>query len=334
MPWTDDELARRIRAADPAAGVPDDWRASDDLALARIKRRIADEKSARQARRRAWTKRLIPAAVAASLVIVAVVVLPFGHAPHAAADGPPPLRFSEIDSTVDEVVHDARSRLAEDGSGVTVPLREALSLGWYAGYAPDGAEGPPVVVPEVREFRWSADGSGELRVTAGVPFVVEGTEHTPRPAPTPGTLLHEHTFEPGEFVPRDAAEPSNDSVLLRPMIAAFANGDATRGAGDQMMGIEGMLLTWTLPNAHHAAMLDIIAEDGDVEVLGETVDRTGEPAIGLHATSASSPNTDVILLISTETGRIVGIEQTYTGQGEALPVPTGTVLSYTAWEAP
>jgi hypothetical protein len=41
---------------------------------------------------------------------------------------------------------------------------------------------------------------------------------------------------------------------------------------------------------------------------------------------------DVIALISPTTGRVIGVETVYTGTGDEVAIPTGTVLSYTLWE--
>jgi hypothetical protein len=79
-------------------------------------------------------------------------------------------------------------------------------------------------------------------------------------------------------------------------------------------------------------LLDIIASDGDATVAGETTDRAGRAVIGIRATSHTTPWMDVIALISPTTGRVIGVETVYTGTGDEVAIPTGTVLSYTLWE--
>lgn len=136
-----------------------------------------------------------------------------------------------------------------------------------------------------------------------------------------------------EFSTRDASVPSSDVDRLTETLDLLSNGEGTEGAADHLYGITALLNTWTVPDDVHAAMLTILANDADTEVLGTTTDRAGRPAVGLRATSHATPWFDVIALVSTETGRIIGVEEVYNGLKDELSIPTGTITSYTLWES-
>jgi len=86
--------------------------------------------------------------------------------------------------------------------------------------------------------------------------------------------------------------------------------------------------TWSLTDDQYAHMLDMIAET-DVEVLGTTTARDGQPVVGLSAPLPGG-KADLYVLVSTETGRIVGAEEFTTASDGTYPADT--VLFYRTWE--
>ncbi|MDQ7878538.1 hypothetical protein Q9R08_11175 [Microbacterium sp. QXD-8] len=333
MRWSDEQIAAELRALDPASDLTDD---RIDVARARAKIAAAAAAAAPARRSRPARRRtiLVSTLAVASVAAIAIVVPLFGvHAPPAAADGPPPLPFEPLDATVAEVVDDAIATQHEDPSGVSAPLREASSIGWFADiYMNAGSNGLKTIRPENRHLVWSEDLSGELTVTAGTAYGPDGSP-IPDSKPTAGTVMEQERFDPGEFAPRDATAPDTDPTRLTTLLNTFSNGETTTGAADHLTGVTTLLDTWTVPDDVHAAMLEVLQQDGDLTVEGTTTDRAGRPAIGLRATSQAAPWFDSIVLISTETGRIIGIEGVYTGLADQLPIPTGTVTNYTLWEA-
>jgi hypothetical protein len=359
-----DELERRIRAARPLSGhrdLPLTDRAKRELAELMLAGSATESASARQSRgprgilhpmsdvrRRAFTRRpanprttrsraanrprVLAGSLAASIAVVAVVALTLGDSPSATADGLPPLQFTPVDASIEEIIDDSQRHLAADTSGAADPLRFAASVGWYAQINGNAREDALTAInPVDRTTRWAEDLSGSITVTAGIPYTVDGTPVSPL-APEPGAVLWEETFAAGEITSIPPETPPATPAELRNSINAVAFGDATTGAADHIFGFESLLGWWTLTNAHHSALLDIIASDGDATVAGETTDRAGRAVIGIRATSHTTPWMDVIALISPTTGRVIGVETVYTGTGDEVAIPTGTVLSYTLWE--
>ena len=68
----------------------------------------------------------------------------------------------------------------------------------------------------------------------------------------------------------------------------------------------------------------------DLEVLGSTTDRLGRPVVGIAAPGRGDQT--ATLLVSAESGRIVGIERSVLNDVKDLMVPAGTVVSYILWE--
>lgn len=273
-------------------------------------------------------RRLVPLAALAAAAAIALIVLPIGNAPTATAYAPPPLPFTPVSESVAEVMDQAQERLGSDGTGVTEPLREATSTGWYADLQFGGSSDTATIAPQITTVTWNADGSGTQRTVAGEPFPDDPAAER---APAPGTLLLELAHGPGQFPPDAPAMTAPGPAELAGIVRVFAGGPSAEGAADLTVGVTTLLNTWTLPNTHHAALLDGLIAEGDLHVAGHTVDREGREVIGLRATSRTTPTTDVIVLVSQASGRIVGIEEIYTGAQDELPALTGSTLSYTNW---
>lgn len=346
MKWSDEQIGAELRAHDPAADLTDDRidiararariatasRAAGGSAVRGSRSKVATAPAHRSSLRRRAV--LVSGLAAAVVVAIAVVVPLMGvHAPSAAADGPPPLPFQSLDATVADVVDDAIATQQRNPSGVPAPLREARSNGWFADiHMNAGADGLKTIRPENRHLVWSDDLSGELTVTAGTAYGPDGSPVLDS-VPAPGTVTQQQRFEAGQFVVRDAAPPGTDLAGLTALLNTLSNGETTSGAADHLTGVTTLLDMWTVPDEVHAAMLQVLESDGDLTVEGTTTDRAGRPAIGLRATSQAAPWFDSIVLVSTETGRIIGVEGVYTGLADQLPIPTGTVTNYTLWEA-
>jgi hypothetical protein len=334
LDWTEDDIERALGRLDPARDLSDD---KIDIARGRaaLLSAMASSSPAPPAKTaRVHRRTILTSAIAVGLAATLAVIVPIFavHPPSAAADGPPPLPFEPLNMTVAEVADQANAALQAHPSNVTEPVREASSSGWYADiYTNVGRNGLKTIRPENRHLTWSDDLSGELIVTAGTAYNSDGTA-VDHQNPAPGSVVFEENFGPGEFSRPDLTAPTADHDTLTALINALANGQSTSGAADQLTGVTELMNTWTLPDSVHAAMLQVLAEDGDLRVEGTTIDRAGRPAIGLRATSHAAPWFDHIVLLSAETGRIIAVESVYTGLNDELPIPTGTVTNYTLWE--
>lgn len=337
MRWTDSELGDEIRRLDPADN-HESWSPVDEAsAFARFHREASMQNVASRPTRR-WARSRRAALMAATAAVVSAVIVlattTFGHAPEASAHGPHPLPFTPIDKSVTGVVAEAQNRLVSHHTGQPQLLRRAETSGWYAQINGNAIEsGLTAILPEDRLVQWESDLSGSIVVTAGVPYTTDGTP-IPDGAAPPGEVLWSMEFAAGEFTPAEPSPPPTDPTLLREVIERQISGVELPGAADFISGFSELLGSWTLTDAHHAAFLEILREDAGAFVAGLTTDRANRPAIGIRATSHQKPWIDMIVLISTETGRVIGTEQIYTGLKNELPIPNGTVIAYTLWETP
>lgn len=274
-----------------------------------------------------------PALATTTLAMISTLViggLLFTQQPAAAA-GPPPLPFAPVEESPREVVESALARLALEGDLVDTPQREARWTGWYADLQMTPGENSLTTIrPEQSQITWSPDLSGRVKVWAGEPFSSDGVP-VADPSPPVGTLLSDIELTAERFSPRvtDPPAPSRESMLRA--VNASADGDGTQGAADHIRGFAALLKSWTLPDSNHAKFLEILLDDHDMTVAGTTSDREGRPVIGLEAVSNGSPWIKMVVLVSLDTGRVVGAEELYIGSRNELDVPVGTVIAYTVW---
>lgn len=322
----DDELTRMLRAANPVPHRGDVPLSMHELAIR--DGIMAGSRTRSRARRPAlWTAVLAPIA-AIAVVVLAVITVPQPQA--AVALAPAPLAFQNEGLTMAEVVVDAR-RALESATGPVEPTREVTSTGWYYHVdALDSDEPRRVISPEVTTLSWREDLSGHTRTVAGEPYWADGGQGSvPTTTIAPGTLIWEMDFAPGEFQAFAIAVPGDTRDDVHQLLEAHWPADFS-SAYDVMQSIDSVNQFWTLTNAQHAEMLQAIAETEDVRVLGTTVDRAGRPVVGVSAILPRGGTAELHLLISVETGRIVGAE-TYTLKADSA-FPANAVISYRMWD--
>ena len=76
-------------------------------------------------------------------------------------------------------------------------------------------------------------------------------------------------------------------------------------------------------------MLTLIEETGGAEALGTTNDRLGRPVAGIRVISADGVVRDDVL-VSLDTGRIVGLERTVLKDDGVFPA--GAIVDYRMWD--
>lgn len=322
----DDELTRMLRAANPVPHRGDVSLSMRELAIR--DRIMAGSRTRPRTRRPAlWTAVWAPIA-AIAVVVLAVITVPQPQT--AVALAPAPLAFQNEGLTMTEVVLDAR-RALERATGPVEPTREVTSTGWYYHVdALDSDEPRRVISPEVTTLSWREDLSGHTRTVAGEPYWADGAqESVPSTTLEPGTLIWEMDFAPGEFQAFAVAVPGDTREDVRRLLNSHWPTNF-RSAYDVMQAIDSANQFWTLTNAQHAEMLQAIAETEDVRVLGTTVDRAGRPVVGISALLPRGGTAELHLLISVETGRIVGSE-TYTLKADSA-FPADAVISYRMWD--
>lgn len=321
----EEELDRMLIGADPA-------RTPESAQLTPAQVSVRDRIMASQAPVRRARPALIlmpPAAILVLVVAVVGVMLPAQRAQ--AGLTPEPLSFSNSEGiTVEEVAALAVQQLrSENGPSQS---RQTHTTGWFLQVTelPKGAR-TIAISPQVTTTSWEPDGSGRVQVIAGEPYWADGTNTavSAGEAPTAGTELMNTIYNPGEMgVP--PVEPTGDSPEDMLSLLHGLGMPETFDAADIMDFTDNAMRWWTFTNAQHVGLVQLLLSRDDVRVLGTAQDRAGREIIGSSADSAGHPDIRTTVLISAESGRIVGTESTRTTPDGEIPV--GAVVAYTMWE--
>ncbi|WP_372969438.1 hypothetical protein [Microbacterium sp.] len=313
-------LDRLLSQADPAR-TPQD--AKPDAAALQVRERIIRSAPRRHPRRRAFVGWASGLAVAAAAVVVAVAVL----VPQsmAVAGSPAPLDFSAAESTT-ETLRAAQTALAEPG-GPAEPERLVRSATW--GLDINGGTGETEVVPQLNTLRWEPDLSGRMVSISGVPYdPTDASANVGAEISSSGEVSVDLAMEPGQFS-TPVPDVFGDSLAdVEGALTAFGMPDEPTGS-EVVLATTAVLEQWTLTNAQESRIIDLLAAADGVEALGSTTDRLGRPVAGLRVVSGDGAASDVVLL-SLETGRIVGVERTNIVEDELIAA--GAILSYTMWD--
>ena len=337
MTWDDKRINRAFAALDPART---DTREGASLRGQSALQGILSTPTAprfvtERPRRRVASWRLArPLAAMFVLIAVLALVVPVTMMPsRAVVSTPPRLALQNANVSLQEVVDMSISELAAD-SGLAMPARGSRSIGWYldATVTADGESS--VIAPQERIVQWGEDLSGKVTLVAGTPYVAgDDADSVPAgSAAEPGTILSELSSEAGEFYVPAPEPPPSDLAGMRDFLGEFGYPMEPLRAGDVVLAVDSAFQFWTLTNAQHAAILQLIEQAGDAEVAGTGVDRMGRAVIALKVTNPHVEGTDFLLLISSDTGRIVGIETILTKPTTKPALPAGAVVAYTLWE--
>lgn len=323
---TDDDLARALRQMDPAETPLD---APLPLDAERRLRQILDRPPVRRRRPAlAWTS------AAAAVVVILTIVTGVLWMPGTSASAltPKPLVYTAVPSGTGaaEVIAQAQERLAA-GEGDVAAERRSLSLGWYFSASPDGAEAT-VFRREWVDLRWNEDFSGSVVTTAAEATNADG-DTVPNVDPAPGTVVGEMRYVRNQFRPLSPAPPDASAEAMRALLTTATGATEALNAGDALVGVRSVQGEWTLSNAQQSALLDVVAASPGLRALGTTEDRLGRAVVGLAGIPSVTANTEVTLLLSTETGRIVGFESALIDANTDLDLPAGSLTEYALWDA-
>ncbi|MGF6823608.1 hypothetical protein M2317_002521 [Microbacterium sp. ZKA21] len=317
----DDALTRLLIEANPARTPKE---AELDAAAIRMRERIVrtGQSSARPTRRRsvrvAWATALT--ATAAAGAVVFGLALPAGQA---VAVTPAPLSFTDAGST-QQIVERSTALLAE-GRGVIEPERSVESAIWALSVDVD--EQQMAVVPQFSTLTWNEDLSGRLVTVAGDSYWPSDTQDGTAEAIPGGTVLMDLQMKPGEFNTPVVEAPGDSADDVQAMLVAYgmpADPDASQLVDSLITAFD----QWTLTDAQHAVVLEMLEAEDGVSVLGASTDRLGRPVYALSVPGAGD-GTDETVLISTESGRIVGVE-TEQASADGI-IPEGAVVMYNLW---
>lgn len=312
-------LDRLLADADPARTPRD--AAPDARALAERDRIMSSaHRGPRPARVVGWTTGLI--AVAASAALAFTVFTPQSAA---TAETPSPLDFSG-ESSLAEVVTAAENLLAGTTGG-SEPERVVRTAYWS--FAVEVGSGEAEVVPELATFEWAEDLSGEAVSIAGEPYdPTDASANTNAEVESTGEVIARTTYAAGEFASPVVATPGDSPADVRALLVAFGLPEAPT-AFDVVAATSAAFGVWTLSDAQHAEILSLLEEYPGAQAVGASTDRLGRPVDGIRVVSADGVARDD-LLVSRDTGRIVGVERTLAkDDGYA---PAGAVVDYRMWD--
>lgn len=313
-------LERALTEADPARTPRD--AAPDERARATRDRILHKERVARRTHSRAvgWASGVV--AVGAAAIFAVVMVVPQQTA---VAGTPSPLEF-EGSRTVAEVVAAAQDDLLT-GVGPIEPLREVHAASW--GFSVDVVGQNAMVAPQLSELTWNPDGSGRITIFRGVPYdPADAAANNSAEVASSGEIVSDRVLEPGDFDPPWTEIPGDSREDVVALLSAFGMPEDPT-AFDIETAANAVFDMWTLTNTQHLEILSLLDETGEGAALGESVDRLGRPVAGIQILMPGGEAEDVVL-VSLETGRIVGVERTALRADDIYPV--GAIVSYRMWD--
>ena len=313
-------LERMLTDADPAPTPRD--AVPDARALATRDRIIRTDTAPKRRRARAvgWLGGL--AAVAASTALAFTVFSPQGAA---VAGTPSPLEFSGS-NTIAQLVDDAGVALAET-PGPTVPFRTVRTASW--GFQVDVDTKTTTVVPQLSTLTWEPDGSGRMTIIAGVPYdPADAVASNAAEVTSSGEVVTDLVMAPGDFETPWTTVPGESRDDLVAMLRSFGMPEDPT-AFDVEMALTSVLDQWTLTDTQHDVLLHLLEDAGGGDALGATTDRLGRPVTGVRVQSPDGAVSDLVL-VSRDTGRIVGVERTVLKADDVFPA--GAIISYQMWD--
>jgi len=334
MPWSDDELAAVMRAADPAVTSRD--AAPSPVDQARLQRimsapaaaqkrswwRPADRatRSGRLAMRFAWAAPVGAAAVAVGLLVAPIVTTP------AYAITPPALVAEPVAESTDQVLSASISRLRDAPDRAAA--RDAKVVRWALR---DSRPDDPVITPEWQQWVWNDDGTGRLEATAGAPYSVTADGQIVAPAgdaPDEGSAVESREpYRYGHF----PDSPSADAAALRRYLQEATGLTPDADALAVWGSISALRDEWTLSPAQQASALELLRDAGGATVLGSVTDRFGRAGIALSITSRDRPSFGATLVLDATSREIIAADTIYLGGSDRLDLPAGSVIEYSAW---
>lgn len=326
MNLTDDRLDELFALAHPAPA-RDNALGARDIALREriIRGDVAPRPAPRL--RGIWAAGLTTA-VATCVIVALIAVNVLAPDRRAEALTPPPLVYTDPEP-LDAVIADAQEALADGVGPEQAPHVELVTWGWSIDMSEKNIE----VIPQEVTTDWTLDEGGVTTIVAGQPFWGDderpsGLGESPY---APGDVIDRVVMTPEEFniPPATAALEGSSREALTSALAPYVDGDSAPTSGELSTAIASLLGLWTLTDDQHATLLDMLVDAGGVAVLGETTDRLGRDVVGLEVSEPFNPLYRITLLVSLDTGRIVGVEDELTKPLDFIPAG---VTGYTLWD--
>lgn len=291
----------------------------------------------RASRRRLVVRAL---AVAAALAGIATIVVSPWQQHAADASTPPVLDYEfanaqniayapgkDARAVLNQLADAASQQSAVSGSG---SIQYLLTDNWFAEL--DDSK-TAELIPKRRETWLRADGSLRARETSGTPLSPDGRGLTKRPAAR-GSDVTDETYPAQEndpqFVAKLGANVQNVRDALMKKAECEDRNPGPNRAACLYQEITGLYASYVIPPKTVAAFLRILADEPTMRSLGSVKDRAGRAGIGISPIPVDSPQFRKVLIISPETGQLLGTEDILIKKDPELKLETPAIYSFTA----
>ncbi len=325
MPWTDDRIASSMADIDPGGtGAPSEPTSAEWTRL----RGIMAEQNHPRARRRS----VLPRWAGATALIALLLVVPFAVGPWGAATAyastPPALVIEPLGQTTAQVLGSSIDRLRS--APAAVATRDAQVVRWT--YIAERKE-DVVFAPEWQEWVWDDEGTGHLEAYADAPYSVTTDGEIVDPAgkaPEEGESIPTREDDIARYMPFASKPPSDVDGFRDYLQSATHLADDSDGLA--IWGALSLLRDqWELTDAQQAAALELLAETGDLTLLGSTEDRFGRAGIAFRIDSPQRPSFGATIVLDANSRQIIAADILYLGGVDRLAVPAGSVVEYSVW---
>lgn len=279
-------------------------------------------------------------ALAASIAAIAAVTLVPWQQEKALAGLPPVLeyQFADVHHIADAPGKDARAALlklartagTQDAQPVSGTTQLVQTESWYAEIAEDEDS---KLVPSRREQWFRADSSMRIREAFGQPLNLDGrglsiTEKGD------AVVVHNETYPAEETSsdPQFVANLGGDDRQVRAQLIEVAGCDDKYAPIGECLyyEISSAFLTHVVPPRVAAAFWRILADEPSLRSLGTVKDRAGRPGIGISLIAKEHPAFRKVLIISSETGQLIGSEEILIKPVPDITFTPPAIMSFTA----
>lgn len=285
---------------------------------------------------------LIAAAAAAAVILGAFGVGLLGRET-AVADTPPVLdfEFAKARDIAWAPGREARLQLmklaAAAGKSSTLDKRgttqHTVSENWFAEITAEAGHTAAVLRPVRRESWLHADGSVVVRETPGPALRPDGRYDLDAPAPGPiDPVLEGHSGS--ESYARAVEQLGTDPETVRAALLKAAQCPSNKPSATRAACLVGqitMLATdHVLPRGTLRAFWLMLADEPSLRDLGVVRDRAGRPGIGISLIAPDLAQFRRILIISPESGELLGNEEILIKADKTLDLKVPAIYQFTA----
>ena len=264
------------------------------------------------------------AGLAAAVLTLAVLVPGIMRGSDAVATSPPVLTFDPIVSTASDLLNDMAGKTGAETVASNVIRAQIWELDMKI--TEDGEKGSTFLGPRWSETVFEESGDVTVVFSSGEPFV--GQIHLDLPAP--GTIIMEEAYPAGSYQISMPEGPPSDVTLMGPYMALISGQDSL-SAGEMIVEVSDLMSSTPLTGSQESAILNHLSTLEGISVAGRVTDRLGREGIGFVARDRIPGEVEDVLIVSPESGAIIGAETLYVGD-DRTDIASPSVIDYTAWE--